>query len=72
MSAYVPYRGLFSKKIILKGSPSLNFKELNFVHYGEFEDWNIVMINTLKQLVRTRTDIKLQPREYSFLHAIAM
>ena len=34
-------------------------------------DWNIVMINVLKQLVRTRTDIKLWSSEYSFPHAIA-
>ena len=33
---------------------------------------NIVMISVLKQLVRTRTDIKLQPSGYSFPHAIAM
>ena len=24
-------------------------------------DWNIIMINVLKQLVRTRTDIELRP-----------
>ena len=29
-------------------------------------DWNIAMINVLKQLVRTRTDIKLWPSEYNF------
>ena len=35
-------------------------------------DWNIVMINVLKQLVRTRTDIELQPSGYSFPHVVGM
>ena len=29
-------------------------------------DWNIIIINILKELVRTRTDIKLRPSGYSF------
>ena len=35
-------------------------------------DWNIVMINVLKQLVRTKIDIELWPSGYSFPHATAM
>ena len=35
-------------------------------------DWNIVMINILKQLVRTRTDIKFWPSRYNFPHAVAI
>ena len=34
-------------------------------------DWIIVMINVLKQLVRTRNDIKFRPSGYSFPQAIA-
>ena len=34
--------------------------------------WNIVMINVLKQLVSTRTDIELRPSGHSFPHVIGM
>ena len=49
---------------------SYQSKTQKFTH-EIYYTYGIVMINILKQLVRRRTDIELQPSGYSFPHAVA-